>query len=299
MLPPNRTGYTAPDLYCLTSYYHCRLGSRYAACMAVTLTVLGSGSGGNCTVLSSSRTQVLIDAGFSCREIFRRMRLAGLDPHATDAILITHEHSDHIGGVERLARLLHAPVWMTEGTHEGWRRYARDRIGPQAKLARVETFAAGLGFTVGDIAVKSFTIPHDSNDPVGFAFRLEGIKAATVTDLGYLPANVIDQLRRCQLLLIESNHDLEMLRTGPYPWLVKQRVLSKRGHLSNEALADFFARHYDGAAAYVVLAHLSEQNNLPELARRTAEQALEGRPNLLANRLLLASQAEPLESIRI
>ncbi len=267
--------------------------------MAVTFTVLGSGSRGNCTVLSSSRTQVLIDAGFSCRETFRRMKAAGLDPHATDAILITHEHSDHIAGVERLARILEVPVWMTEGTYEGWSRWSRERIGSQHKLAKVETFAAGLGFTVGDIAVKSFTIPHDSNDPVAFTCRLEGIKAATVTDLGYLPANVVDQLQGCQLLLIESNHDLEMLRTGPYPWMVKQRVLSKRGHLSNEALADFFCRHYDGTATYVVLAHLSEQNNLPELARRAAERALKQRPNLLANRLLLASQREPLESIRI
>ncbi|MFB3812949.1 MAG: MBL fold metallo-hydrolase [Terriglobales bacterium] len=267
--------------------------------MAVTLTVLGSGSGGNCTVLSSARTQVLIDAGFSCKETLRRMAAAGLNAAATDAILVTHEHLDHIKGVERLARVLKVPVFMTEGTHHGWRRWAREKLGPAAKLARMESFTSGLRFTIGDITVQSFTIPHDSLDPVGFTFKVEGIKLAVVTDLGYMPANVAHQLHGCQVLMIESNHDLEMLRSGPYPWHVKQRVMSKRGHLSNEALADFFCAQYDGAAAYVILAHLSEQNNVPEIARRVAERALEGWPKLPSERLLLASQGKPLQSVRL
>ncbi len=267
--------------------------------MAVTLTVLGSGSSGNCTVLSSSRTQVLVDAGFSCRETFRRMRSAGLDPARTDAILITHEHSDHVSGVDRLARELEAPVYMTEGTHQGWRRWARDKRRGEAKLERLEMFAPGLGFTVGDLNVRSFTIPHDCNDPVGFTVRAEGVKVAVVTDLGYLPPNVLDQLRGCDIMMIESNHDLEMLRVGPYPWMVKQRVLSKKGHLSNEALAQFFTKDYDGAATYLVLAHLSEQNNHPQIARRTAELALTERRTLLEDKLLLASQSGVLESIRM
>ena len=267
--------------------------------MGLAWTVLGSGSKGNCTVLASSRTQVLIDAGFSCRETLRRMRSAGVDPEATDAILITHEHADHIAGLERLARVLKVPVYLTEGTYQGWRRYVRDKLRADAELTRVEVFAAGVSLTIGDIGVLPFTIPHDAADPVGFTFLVEGIKAAAVTDLGCIPANVVDHLRRCNLLMIESNHDLEMLRLGPYPWPVKQRVMSRVGHLSNTALAEFFCRQYDGVAAYLILAHLSEQNNHPEIARRAAELALGERCNLLGNRLLLASQAGVLEAIRM
>ena len=273
--------------------------SGYAAFMAVSWTVLGSGSGGNCTVVASSRTQILVDAGFSCRETLRRMRLAGLDPEATDAILITHEHTDHVAGIERLARVLKVPVYMTAGTREGWQRYLRDQVGTRTKVTRIESFPPGVGFTVGDIQVLPFTIPHDAADPVGFTLGIEGVKAALVTDLGCVPANVVEHLRGCDVLMIESNHDLEMLRVGPYPWPVKQRVLSRVGHLSNEALAEFLRQHYDGSATYLILAHLSEQNNHPEIARRAAEQGLGERCNLLHNRLLLASQAEVLESIRL
>ena len=262
------------------------------------LTVLGSGSGGNCTVLSSSRTQVLIDAGFSCRETVRRMKCAGLNPEATDAILITHEHSDHIRGVERLSRVLNAPVYMTEGSYHGWQRWSCDKRLTDF-LPRLECFTAGLPFTVGDISVYPFTIPHDARDPVGFALRTEGVKLTVVTDLGCLPANVIEATRGCDLLMIESNHDLELLRIGPYPWPVKQRVMSRVGHLSNEALADFFLTQYDGAATYLILAHLSEQNNHPEIARRAAEMALVARPQNGQGSLLLASQREGLESIRL
>ncbi len=262
--------------------------------MAVSFTVLGSGSRGNCSVLSTSSTNILVDAGFSCRETLRRMRAAGLDAHALSAIVVTHEHSDHIGGVERLSRVLKIPVYMTKGTHRGWRR-----ANGESELERLEVFHAGRAFDIGDVTVQPFTIPHDCEDPVGFTFRAEGVKVGVATDLGCVPANVVEQLRGCDVLMIESNHDLEMLRIGPYPWSVKQRVLSRVGHLSNSALAEFLTAQYDGAATFLVLAHLSEQNNHPELARREAEIALEGRGSLMDNRLFLASQAEPLESIRI
>jgi hypothetical protein len=164
-------------------------------------------------------------------------------------------------------------------------------------LPAVEYFQAGQPFEIGDIAVSPFTIPHDAADPVGFVFSAEGLRMAFATDLGYIPPNVKAQLQGVDLLLLESNHDLEMLRDGPYPWAVKQRVLSRVGHLSNEAAAEFLENGYDGQAAYVILAHLSESNNLPELARVTAERALNGRASLLANRLLLAAQHEPLSAI--
>ena len=158
--------------------------------------------------------------------------------------------------------------------------------------------ASGSGFQVGDITVTPFTIPHDAVDPVGFTFRSDGIKIGICTDLGYMPASVRDHLRGCHVLMIESNHDLELLRGGPYPWSVKQRVMSRVGHLSNDALADFLTTDYDGGAEFLILAHLSEQNNHPEIARMTAERAL-GQPSLLHNRLMLAAQHEPLAAVRL
>ena len=268
--------------------------------MAARLTVLASGSKGNSAVVASARTHLLVDAGLSCRETFKRMRAAGEAPEKLDAILISHEHSDHVTGLEVLARKTKAPVYMTADTHEAWVRDRRQRAhGEPPPPQRVEFFSAGHSFVVGDITVTPFTTPHDAADPVAFTFRVEGVKLGLVTDLGYLPPNVREHLRGCDGLMIESNHDLEMLRGGPYPWAVKQRVMSRVGHLSNDALAEFFASDYDGGAAFVVLAHLSEQNNHPEIARRAAEQALGPRRNLMQNRLLLASQSQPMESISL
>jgi phosphoribosyl 1,2-cyclic phosphodiesterase len=164
-------------------------------------------------------------------------------------------------------------------------------------LPAVEYFQAGQTFSIGDICLNTFTIPHDAADPVGFVFSSEGVRMGFATDLGYIAPNVREQLRALDLLLIESNHDLEMLRDGPYPWSVKQRVLSRVGHLSNDATSEFLSEDYDGQAKYIILGHLSENNNLPELARVAAERALSGRASLLANRLLLASQNEPLSAI--
>jgi phosphoribosyl 1,2-cyclic phosphodiesterase len=266
----------------------------------VSLTVLASGSKGNCSVLASSRTRILVDVGLSCREICRRMMAAGDDALRLSAVIVSHEHSDHINGLWVLARKLNVPIYMTGATYHAWQRWARDHNhGVKPELAKLETFAAGRSFMIGDITVAPFTIPHDAADPVGFSFLAEGVKIGLVTDLGYMPASVADNIRGCDGLMIESNHDVEMLRGGPYPWVVKQRVMSRVGHLSNEALAQFFAGDYDGGAAFLVLAHLSEQNNHPDLARRAAERALAPRRDLLRNRLMLASQHRPLEPIRL
>jgi len=267
--------------------------------MGVSVSMLASGSRGNCAVVSSSSTKILVDAGISCRETFKRMKSLGEDPHTLSAILITHEHSDHIYGLATLAKKLRIPIFMTGATHQAWARAMRDENGVRPQLERFERFESGHSFQVGDIAVRPFTIPHDAADPVGFTFRAEGIKVGIATDLGYLPVSVRDHLRGCDVLVMESNHDLEMLRVGPYPWSVKQRVMSRVGHLSNVALADFFTNDYDNSATFVVLAHLSEQNNHPEIARKEAERALATRGGLFCNRVLLASQNEALEPIRL
>jgi hypothetical protein len=175
---------------------------------------------------------------------------------------------------------------------------ARVKADP-AYLPAVEYFRAGHRFAIGDLEICPFTIPHDAADPCGFVFESGGIRMALATDLGYLPPNVKAALKRIDVLLLESNHDLEMLRDGPYPWSVKQRVLSRVGHLSNETTAEFLQRDYDGGAAYIVLGHLSESNNAPELARITAERAIGDRMTLLGNRVLLAMQAEPLAAIQL
>lgn len=268
--------------------------------MAVSVTVLASGSKGNCTLVSSSSTRLLIDAGVSCREILRRLQLCGEDPCGVNAVLITHEHSDHVSGIRVLARKLKIPVYVTAGTYQAYQRATRDANGHRVVLERCEHFCSGKGFQVGDISVIPFTIPHDAVDPVGFTFRADGIKVGICTDLGYMPASVRDHLRGCHVLMIESNHDLELLRGGPYPWSVKQRVMSRVGHLSNDALADFLTTDYDGGAEFLILAHLSEQNNHPEIARMTAERALGGQRSLfLQNRLMLAAQNEPLAAVRL
>lgn len=323
----------------------------------VRFTVLASGSKGNSTVVTGGHTRILVDAGLSCRELFRRMKLAGEDPATLDAILVTHEHQDHINGLAATARKLGIPVYFTEGTHRAWMRWltprrqmtyaqwlqqcreqaaarqaeadasescasddaeseicevlaeaalpenkpaveAEDAKQEPAWLPAVEYFQAGQPFQIGDIAVSPFTIPHDAADPVGFVFQAEGVRLALATDLGYVTPNVKAQLKKVDLMMLESNHDLEMLRDGPYPWSVKQRVLSRVGHLSNDAAAEFLESSYDGQAMYVVLGHLSESNNLPELARVTAERALSGHGSLLANRLLVAAQQEPLSPIQ-
>jgi phosphoribosyl 1,2-cyclic phosphodiesterase len=271
----------------------------YAADMGVSVSVLASGSRGNTALVESSNARILVDAGISCRETFKRLKSIGREPREISAILITHEHSDHVYGLATLAKKLKVPVFMTGATHQAWARSLRDESGEMPQVAKLEIFFAGRSFQIADITVTPFTIPHDAADPVGFTFRAQGTKLAIATDLGYMPASVCDHLRGCDVLIIESNHDLEMLRAGAYPWSVKQRVMSRVGHLSNESLAQFFAQNYDGGASYIVLAHLSEQNNHPEIALRAAESALGAQMTLISNRVMLAAQDAPTESIHL
>jgi phosphoribosyl 1,2-cyclic phosphodiesterase len=251
--------------------------------------VLGSGSSGNCTFLATSRARVLVDAGFSLREITRRLALIGERPESLQGVFITHEHSDHIGGLARLAKKLRIPVYISAMT--------REALPPNTELPAVETIQPGQRYQIEDLVIEPFTIPHDAVDPMGFRFTGEGLRMAVATDLGYLPMNVKDYLRGCHCMVIESNHDLEMLKNGPYPWYVKERVWSRTGHLSNRDLATFLREEHDGETQVMVLAHLSEQNNHPQIARMEAATALEQRASSVSSqaKLIVSSQNEPTE----
>jgi phosphoribosyl 1,2-cyclic phosphodiesterase len=258
--------------------------------LSVRICVLGSGSKGNCTLISTERTRLLVDAGFSKRAIYKRLAAVGERPDGIDALIISHEHVDHVSGLKSLALGLKVPIYITGAT--------RQVIAWDSRLKAFETITAGEKFTIGDIAISPFSIPHDAVDPVAFTFQAEGIKVGLVTDLGYVPELVKQHTRGCHCLILESNHDLEMLKVGPYPWFVKQRVMSRQGHLSNHATADFLSEDYDGAAQVLVLAHLSDKNNHPGLAHFAATRALEKRGGTLPAELHLASQTEPTKFFR-
>jgi phosphoribosyl 1,2-cyclic phosphodiesterase len=253
--------------------------------------VLASGSTGNAAFLATSKTRILIDAGLSVRELARRLAEIGEKPEDIDAVLITHEHSDHVGGLPRFIR------WR-EKAKKPVRVFASRLTTPMINWEidqkkpecppPVEQFQAGSGWTVGNIAIQSFTIPHDAIDPVGFCFYAEGIKIGIATDLGYVPDSLKIHLRRVQILLLESNHDLDMLKVGPYPWSVKQRVMGRNGHLSNAVTCDYLENDLDGGVQTLILGHLSEHNNHPEIVRLGAAQSLERRG--LAPRLVIAEQ---------
>ncbi len=229
----------------------------------------------------------MIDAGIGRREIARRLAEIGENIAQLDAVLVTHEHCDHTSGLPALARLFRGrvPFYLTECTAPclDWVECA----------PVIETFQAGCRFTVGDFDIASFTIPHDAADPVGYTVHAQGIKVAIATDLGYIPDSLRVHFRNTDVLVLESNHDLEMLRVGPYPWSVKQRVMSRRGHLSNEVAADFIRRDLDSRVSTLILGHLSEHNNHPELVRKMGFDALKGRT--LFTRLVVAEAGRPSE----
>jgi phosphoribosyl 1,2-cyclic phosphodiesterase len=254
----------------------------------VKFCVLASGSSGNAALLATENTRILVDAGLSMRELRKRLAAIGEDLSRIDAILITHEHSDHVSGLPVLARNqdVRATIYLTRLTAPAidW-----GEVPPP----RLEPFQAGVGFQIGDIEVQSFGIPHDAIDPVGFRFEAQGVRIGLATDLGYVPESIKFHLRRTDLLLLEANHDLDMLKVGPYPWSVKQRVMSRVGHLSNLGMSDYLMQDLDSCTANLVLGHLSEHNNHPAIVQMIAIEALERRG--LRTRLSIATQRSPSE----
>ncbi|MCI0416120.1 MBL fold metallo-hydrolase [bacterium] len=229
--------------------------------------VLGSGSSGNSTFVEHQSTRLLVDAGLRAKEIVERLARIQVDPSTLDGIFISHEHHDHIGGAGPLARKFKIPIYISPR--------ALDHTSSALQHLNHVPIGADLPLQIGSITVTPFSTPHDSVDPLAFALRAGSSRACIVSDIGFIPETVRKRLRNSDLLVIESNHDLEMLRTGPYPWSLKQRVMSNYGHLSNEALAYFFSEHIDGFQRRIMLTHLSRQNNHPQIVYVSATRALE------------------------
>jgi phosphoribosyl 1,2-cyclic phosphodiesterase len=261
--------------------------------MPITISVLGSGSRGNATFIKTERVRLLIDAGISRREIAKRLESIGEDPDGIDVVLITHEHTDHSGGLKTLVKELPIEAFLTWGTITAIQADQFELNG--SKIIAVQ---AGTPFTVGDVEIFPFRVPHDAMEPVAFSVNCGGVKITQLTDIGWMPDHVAESLRGSHVLILESNHDLEMLRVGPYPWNLKQRLMGRYGHLSNTAVSRFIREQYDGSAEHLLLAHLSERNNHPEIARQEAMRALRYR-GWTSSRLAVTSQDEPMPPIRL
>jgi len=246
-----------------------------------TVCVLGSGSRGNAVYVSDGTTAILVDAGFSARETDRRLRDCGIDPAGLKALLLTHEHTDHVKGVERMVRRHRLPVFLTEGTARA--------LDPERILPEAIPFACGREFRIDTLTVHPFSISHDAGEPAGFAITANGTRIGIATDLGQPTALVRDHLQGCRVLILESNHDPELLMTGPYPWFLKQRIRGRTGHLSNQDSGRLLSELMHAGLEHVVLAHLSETNNTPQMALAEAGRALGGAPV----RLTAAAQGLP------
>lgn len=228
---------------------------------------LGSGSRGNGTLIEDEDTCILVDLGFTLKETVRRMRRLGRDPEDVDAVLVTHEHADHIHGVAAFARKYGTPVYLTPGT------YNPGRMGVLPDLRKVNCHRA---FRVGSIGVEPVPVPHDAREPCQYILSSGGCKVGVLTDLGHITPFVEQQYERCDALLLECNHDLQMLMNGPYPWPLKQRVGGIHGHLSNEQAAELLGRLQLSQLQHLIICHISEQNNLPELAIEALRESTHG-----------------------
>jgi len=260
--------------------------------MTVTVSVLGSGSRGNATFIKTDSVRILIDAGLSRKEIAKRLASIGEDPDGVDAVLVTHEHNDHGAGLRSLLKDLSITAFLSPGTLKGLQPENFEMNG-----STIVPISPGIPFTIGDAEVTPFAVPHDANEPTAFRISVKGFRITQLTDVGHLSDAVAGNLRDADLLILESNHDLEMLRVGPYPWVLKQRLMGRYGHLSNTAVSHFLRDHYDGRASHMMLAHLSERNNHPEIARQEALRALRHRG--LSCTVTTTHQQQPTTPVRL
>jgi phosphoribosyl 1,2-cyclic phosphodiesterase len=258
----------------------------------VRFTILGSGSSGNCAYLETDETRILIDAGFSARQIRRRLASISRTPEMLTGILITHEHSDHVQGLATLCEKLPVPIYCNRPT--------KDAIEFQSRASiNYRIFSTGSAFDLGDVSVETFTVPHDAQEPVGFLLRTNAGNIGYLTDLGQATKLVIERVRPANVLVLESNHDIRLLQECPHrPWSLKQRILSRHGHLSNDAAADAAAEMISADLRQLYLGHLSTQCNRPEIARRTVANRLAQVGATHVN-LQLATQSAPCATLTL
>lgn len=233
------------------------------------MTILGSGSGGNCAYVETPETRLLVDAGFSARQIRQRLASIGRTPESLTAILVTHEHGDHVQGLPLIAHRLGIPVYCNRLTLDALEFQQKVRFGGHV-------FETGASFDIGDIRVDTFSIPHDAQDPVGFLLATDAGKVGFLTDLGHATRLVVERVRAANVLMLEANHDLKLLQEDlRRPWSLKQRILSRHGHLSNDAAAETIEQIVSENLQHLYLGHLSKDCNRPELAHRTVGERLE------------------------
>ncbi len=261
--------------------------SRQISNNGLTVCALASGSRGNAIYVSDGATALLVDAGLSGIEIQRRLNSKGLCADDLDAILVTHEHDDHIRGVGVLSRRFDLPVYISRTTET-----AAPQLG---KLHRTINFDCGTTFNINNFIIHPFSISHDAMDPAGFTIKQNGSKVGIATDLGVATAMVKAHLKECSLLILEANHDPEMLAQGSYPWPLKQRIKGRTGHLSNVESKTLLAEIKHDRLKHVVLAHLSDENNTPETALSEVGSAID----LSETALYVATQNKCLEPIRL
>ena len=230
--------------------------------MSVQFTILGSGSGGNCAYLETAEVRLLVDAGFSGRQIRNKLAALSRAPEGLSGVLITHEHSDHISGLVGLAARLNLPIYCNRQTREAIESQLGIKINGQI-------FETGQSFEIGDVQIDTFSIPHDAIDPVGFLLRTPAGRIGFLTDLGHCTKLIIERIRSSNILVLETNHDVQMLQDDPKrSWSLKQRILSRHGHLSNEAGANVAEQIASSDLRHIYLGHLSRDCNKPELALR-------------------------------
>jgi phosphoribosyl 1,2-cyclic phosphodiesterase len=247
--------------------------------VSVHFTILGSGSSGNCAYIETAEARILVDAGFSPLQIRKRLASIGRTPENLSAILITHEHSDHISGLLGIADKYHIPVFCNRGTQDGtiWAFKTKWSKKTNAGLEHADTFKTkidwrlfetGASLEIGDVAIETFSIPHDAQDPVGYVLRTAAGNIGFATDLGHVTKLVLERIRAANVLVLESNHDVKMLQDCPRrSWALKQRILGRHGHISNATAAETVAQIMSAGLKQLYLAHLSRECNKPELAQ--------------------------------
>ncbi len=232
----------------------------------IRFALLGSGSEGNALVVQAGATSLLMDCGFSVSETQRRLSRLRLSAEQLSGILVTHEHSDHIAGVAKLARRFNLPVWMTHGT-------LRAQSVAFAELSATE-INSHISFSIGDLEIQPYPVPHDATEPVQYVFSDGANRLGVLTDAGHATPHIEATLSACHALVLECNHDAEMLQNGRYPYTLKRRVGGRFGHLNNQQAADLLSRLDNSRLQHIVAAHLSQQNNLPALAVGALSQVL-------------------------